>query len=77
MKSYTLESKLDFGKHRGMKVKEVIDNYSQYTIWALENKIFTLDHDSFLYLAKRLHTILKHEYVWLDNYDQLSVQEIY
>lgn len=34
---YDLDSKLDFGKHRGRKVEDVLEDDPGYLLWAMEN----------------------------------------
>lgn len=53
---YDLDTVLDFGKHKGLTVEDVLNDDPRYLLWALENvERFEVDnalHDAIVRAAK-------------------------
>jgi uncharacterized protein (DUF3820 family) len=48
---YYLNTKLKFGKYKGLRMENVIDNDIEYFYWLLENKIININANIKNYLT--------------------------
>jgi hypothetical protein len=55
-KGFTLGSTIKFGKHSGLKIKEIIDKYPSYWGWLLENNVLLLHPETIEYSQSKNNT---------------------
>lgn len=52
--TYSLDSVLNFGKHRGKRMRAVIQDDPAYIVWATSEKMIELDNIAFDTFQRRL-----------------------